>query len=72
MLYRHDGKIANSCLVIRVPMPTSPGLLSPNRLLTNPGCRQLAVTPVPESRRASSRVNRMLHSLEREYARRPL
>jgi|SRR6516162_3223815 len=32
---------------------------------TPPGCRHVAVTPVPSSRRANSRVNRMLHSLER-------
>jgi hypothetical protein len=30
-----------------------------------PGCRQFAVTPVPRRRRASSRVKRMLQSLER-------
>ena len=38
------------------------------RVATKPGCRQLAVTPVPSRRRASSRVNKMLQSLERLYA----
>jgi hypothetical protein len=40
-----------------------------NPLATVPGCTELAVTPVPASRRASSLVNRMLASFEREYAR---
>ena len=35
----------------------------PNRVRTMPGCAQLAVTPVPFSLRASSRVNKMLASL---------
>ena len=34
-------------------------------LATKPGCRQFAVIPVPCSRLASSRVKRMLQSLER-------
>jgi hypothetical protein len=35
----------------------------PKRVRTTPGCAQLAVTPVPSSLRASSRVNRILASL---------
>ena len=42
---------------------SSPPASSPKREATKPGCRQLAVTPVPASRRASSRVNRMLAEL---------
>ena len=38
-------------------------LLRPKPVRTTPGCVQLAVTPVPSSLRASSRVNRMLASL---------
>jgi hypothetical protein len=42
----------------------SSGLASrPKPVRTTPGCAQLAVTPVPSSLRASSRVNRMLASL---------
>ena len=36
---------------------------------TEPGWRLLDVTPEPASRRASSFANKMLASLEREYAR---
>jgi len=43
---------------------SSPPAWLPKRLATNPGCRQLAVTPEPAHRRASSRVNRTLHSFE--------
>jgi hypothetical protein len=35
----------------------------PKPVRTTPGCAQLAVTPVPSSLRASSRVNRILASL---------
>src|SRR5437660_9984417 len=42
-----------------------PAAWSPKRVAAKPGCRQLAVTPVPCRRRASSRVKRMLQSLER-------
>src|SRR5674476_1294060 len=45
-----------------------PPLWSPKRVATKPGCRQFAVTPVPCRRRASSRVNRMLHSFDRPSA----
>ena len=43
----------------------SPPLISPNRVATKPGCRQLAVTPALAVRRASARVNRMLQSFDR-------
>ena len=36
----------------------------PKPVATAPGCKQLTVTPVPSSRRASSVVNRMLASLD--------
>ena len=35
----------------------------PKRVRTSPGCAQLAVTAVPSSLRASSRVNKMFASL---------
>src|SRR6185312_14057103 len=41
----------------------------PNPVRTTPGCAQLAVTPVPSSLRASSRVNRMFASLLLAYER---
>ena len=48
----------------------SSGLPSrPNPVRTTPGCAQLAVTPVPSSLRASSRVNRMFASLLLAYER---
>lgn len=48
-----------------IVMPSlSNGLDSrPKPVRTTPGCAQLAVTPVPSSLRASSRVNKMLASL---------
>src|SRR5216684_1343374 len=58
------GEIAKSLATPR-PRRKKPRLLLPKRLATKPGCRQLAVTPVAARRRASSRVNRILASLER-------
>src|SRR4029078_5660162 len=45
--------------------PRKPGLFCPNPLRTKPGCIALALTRVPSSRRASSRVKRMFISFER-------
>ena len=42
---------------------------SPIFVAMTPGCSEAATTRRPASRRASSRVNRMLHSFERPYAR---
>ena len=36
-------------------------------MLIIPGCKQLAVTPVPSRRRASSNVNTMFAYFERKY-----
>ena len=41
------------------------GLVPIDRVVTTPGCRQLAVTAEPLSRSANSRVNMTLASLER-------
>ena len=46
-----------------------PPVSSPKRVLTNPGCRLFVVTPVPASRRASTRVNKILHNFERAISR---
>jgi coenzyme F420-reducing hydrogenase beta subunit len=59
-----SGEIAKS-LASPTKREITPPLWSPKRVATKPGCRQLAVTPVPCRRRASSRVKRMLQSLER-------
>ena len=60
------GDSRNGCITAH-PTPITPprSPLEPKSERTTPGCRQLAVTPVPSSRRASSRVNSTLASLER-------
>src|SRR3984893_12454550 len=51
-----SGGIAKS-LASPTKREITPPLWSPKRVATKPGCRQLAVTPVPCRRRARSRVN---------------
>ena len=48
---------------IVIPKSISRPLLRLNPVVTSPGWKQFAVTPVPSRRRASSVVNRMLASL---------
>ena len=64
-----SGEIAPSFREAHQPLADrAAGGQSPNRVATNPGCRELAVTPVPAKRLASARVNRMLQSFDRRYA----
>jgi hypothetical protein len=59
-----SGEIAK-ILATRTACERNPPLPSPKRVATKPGCKQLAVTPCPAQRRASSRVKRILQSFDR-------
>ena len=61
-----SGEIAPIGLATLTTVDSTPPDWSPKRVATKPGCSALAVTPVPAMRRASSRVNRMLQSLDLE------
>jgi hypothetical protein len=56
------GEISNGLTTTMASRPALPSS-SPKWVLTVPGCRQLAVTPVPSSLLASSYVNSTLASL---------